>query len=75
MLHHALQVGKLVSLEELDLYIVPAFAHRMYEVLPAAFSGLTRLRTLYILAPDSQKEQVFIGRGLADLPALQVRAV
>ncbi len=68
----ALQVGKLVSLEELDLYFVPAFAHRLFEVLPVAFRGLTRLRTLYILAPNPLKEHVFIGPGLADLPALQV---
>ncbi|GAB4818951.1 hypothetical protein N2152v2_005997 [Parachlorella kessleri] len=66
-----LEVGKLVSLEELDLYFVPAFAHRLFEVLPVAFRGLTRLRTLYILAPNPLKEHVFIGPGLADLPALQ----
>lgn len=68
------QVGRLAGLEELDLYLTPTAPHQQFEFLPAALRGLGALRTLYILAPQSLSESLVIGPGLADLPALQVRA-
>lgn len=66
-----LQVGKLQCLEELDLYLTPATPHQPVELLPAALRALSRLRTLYVIAPQSLSECLVIGPGLAELPALQ----
>lgn len=69
--HPTLQVSKLQCLEELDLYLTPATPHQPVELLPAALRALSRLRTLYVIAPQSLSECLVIGPGLAELPALQ----